>query len=371
MVCVCKVLQLFPSVREAVLFGSRAKETFRRGSDVDLAVKGCSDSDVTSLSAALNEETVLSYFFDVVAYEKISSQELLEHIARVGVRIYPTETGARVIEPTAYLNDCVDAALRAGGAILEIYKRDFEVEFKADESPLTEADKAAHHIIVDALEDTGIPILSEESKAIAYEERKEWAKYWLVDPLDGTKEFIKKNGEFTVNIALIDNGRPVMGVVYAPVLQTIYYGLLPENGEKRTEDGAWKATDCADKSVDEILSSSSSLPLSSDFCPPSSAIRVVASRSHLNEETEAFIAELEKEGRVELVSSGSSLKLCLVAEGSADIYPRIAPTMEWDTAAAQAVVEASGATVVQYGTDEPLIYNKENLLNPFFVVSRR
>ncbi len=266
----------------------------------------------------------------------------------------------------------MDAALRAGAAILCIYERDFEVEFKADESPLTEADKAAHHIIVDALEDTGLPVLSEESRAVAYDERKTWSRFWLVDPLDGTKEFIKKNGEFTVNIALIENGRPVMGVVFAPVLKTVYYGFQAEDREPKTEAGtsnAWKSTNCSGKSVDEILNSSVSLPLSSVLRPP--VVRVVASRSHCNDETKAFIADLEaKHGAVELVSSGSSLKLCLVAEGSADVYPRIAPTMEWDTAAAQAVVEASGATVVQYGTDDALIYNKENLLNPFFVVSR-
>ncbi len=300
------------------------------------------------------------------------------------------------------LKRCIDAALRAGGAILEIYKRDFEVEFKADESPLTEADKAAHYIIVDALEDTGIPILSEESKAVPFEERKAWTKYWLVDPLDGTKEFIKKNGEFTVNIALIENGRPVMGVVYAPVLKTIYYGFQSEDGGQRTENGAWKATNCVDKSVGDILSSSVSLPLSSAIRPPTSGLRVVASRSHCNDETKAFIADLEAtHGAVELVSSGSSLKLCLVAEGSADVYPRIAPTMEWDTAAAQAVVEASGGRVVQYDSAVPaesywsgkldvesktneeshstshvphstkaLAYNKADLLNPYFVVSR-
>ena len=262
------------------------------------------------------------------------------------------------------LKTAMDAALRAGGAIMEIYKRDFEIEFKADESPLTEADKAAHHIIVDALEELGLPVLSEESKAIAYEERKDWQKYWLVDPLDGTKEFIKKNGEFTVNIALIENGRPVMGVVYAPVLKTIYYGSQAEG----MEQGAWRATDCSGRSVEDILAVSSPCPM---HHAPSSTIRVVASRSHCNDETKAFIAELEKQGRVELVSSGSSLKLCLVAEGRADVYPRIAPTMEWDTGAAQAVVEASGATVVQYGTDIPLLYNKENLLNPYFVVSRK
>lgn len=265
----------------------------------------------------------------------------------------------------------IDAALRAGGAIMEIYKRDFEIEFKADESPLTEADKAAHHIICDALEDTGLPILSEESKAIAYADRKGWSKYWLVDPLDGTKEFIKKNGEFTVNIALIDTGRPVMGVVYAPVLKTLYIGVVGQGAFRVVGDDLFQTLEVG--SADGLAffqgleKTSESLPCEAS---EEGVIKVVASRSHMNAETEKFIAELEKEGRVELVSSGSSLKLCLVAEGSADVYPRIAPTMEWDTAAAQAVVEASGATVVQYGTSDPLAYNKENLLNSYFVVSR-
>ena len=295
-----------------------------------------------------------------------------------------------------FLKLATDAALRAGDAILQIYARDFEVEFKDDESPLTEADKAAHYIICDALEDTGLPVLSEESKTVAYEERKAWTKYWLVDPLDGTKEFIKKNGEFTVNIALIEDGRPVMGVVYAPVLQTIYYG----SQVKGMAHGAWRAKDCSGKSVDEILDSATPCPV--PHVLGGDVIRVVASRSHMNAETEAFIAELEKQGRrVELVSSGSSLKLCMVAEGSAEVYPRIAPTMEWDTAAAQAVVEASGGRVVKYDSAVPaasyltqseerieqsedvcsapsamphalcpLLYNKENLLNPFFVVKR-
>jgi 3'(2'), 5'-bisphosphate nucleotidase len=248
-----------------------------------------------------------------------------------------------------------------------VYQRDFTVEYKDDRSPLTEADKAAHEIICAGLKQTGLPVLSEESKTVPYELRKDWGRFWLVDPLDGTKEFIKKNGEFTVNIALIDAGRPVLGVVYAPVLQTIYYGLQAEG----MEHGAWKADDCAGKSVDEIFESAVALPLKSAIGNRQSPIRVVASRSHMNPETETFIAALEKQGRVELVSSGSSLKLCMVAEGRADVYPRIAPTMEWDTAAAQAVVEASGGTVMQYGTKEPLRYNKENLLNPFFVVSGR
>ncbi|MGE4490046.1 MAG: 3'(2'),5'-bisphosphate nucleotidase CysQ [Kiritimatiellales bacterium] len=262
------------------------------------------------------------------------------------------------------LYSAVRAALDAGRAILDIYQRDFSVEYKDDHSPLTEADKAAHGIIFQALEKTGLPVLSEESKAVPYEDRKDWARFWLVDPLDGTKEFIRKNGEFTVNIALVENGRPVLGVVYAPVLQTLYCGMLDV---ERGISNAWKAIDCAKKTIAELMESSVPLPT---FDIPHSTIRVVASRSHMNPETEAFIAGLEAKGRVELVSSGSSLKLCMVAEGSADVYPRIAPTMEWDTAAAQAVVEAAGGTVVQYGSSDPLRYNKEKLLNPFFVVSR-
>lgn len=262
------------------------------------------------------------------------------------------------------LNIALDAALRAGGAILEIYKRDLDVEFKADKSPLTEADKAAHHIICDALEDTGLPVLSEESKTVPYETRRAWTKYWLVDPLDGTKEFIKKNGEFTVNIALVENGRPVLGVVYAPVLKTVYFGITGSGAFRATDDELFQTLE---KSGGTFPNVGTRLPCAK---PEKGVVRVVASRSHMNLETEEFIAALEQKGRVELVSSGSSLKLCMVAEGRADVYPRIAPTMEWDTAAAQAVVEASGGTVLQYGTNESLSYNKENLLNPFFVVSQ-
>ncbi|RLA59444.1 MAG: 3'(2'),5'-bisphosphate nucleotidase [Epsilonproteobacteria bacterium] len=266
------------------------------------------------------------------------------------------------------INIAIKAAVDAGEAILEIYAQDFEVEFKMDESPLTSADKAAHNIIVQALETTPYPVLSEESGEITYEERKGWTTYWLVDPLDGTKEFVKKNGEFTVNIALIEDGVPVLGVVYVPVEQTLYVGVA--HGEWGMEQGAWRAEGCSGKSVNEILGSAVSLPLSPDRRPRPSGLRVVASKSHCNEETREFIADLEKTyGTSELISRGSSLKLCMVAEGSADIYPRIAPTMEWDTAAAHAVVVAAGGTVMVYGTTNALTYNKEKLLNPYFVVS--
>jgi 3'(2'), 5'-bisphosphate nucleotidase len=284
------------------------------------------------------------------------------------------------------------AALDAGEAILEVYRRDYEIQLKDDRSPLTEADLASHDIIVKFLEATGLPVLSEESQGIAWEDRRAWSRYWLIDPLDGTKEFIKKNGEFTVNIALVEKGRPVMGVVYAPVLQTLYYGSTTAG----LGHGAWKCEKVRGRSLNEILNFATPCP--APHAPRGQALRVIASRSHSNEETRRFIADLEKEyGEAELVSSGSSLKLCMVAEGVADIYPRIAPTMEWDTAAAQAVVEAAGGRVVQYEAAVPaasywthgaggmaqgeeesmdpalraLGYNKKDLLNPYFVVVGR
>lgn len=269
------------------------------------------------------------------------------------------------------INLAIQAAVDAGAAILEIYGQDMEVEYKDDESPLTAADTAAHEIIVRALEATGLPVLSEESDEVSYADRKDWRTYWLVDPLDGTKEFIRKNGEFTVNIALIADGVPTRGIVYVPVLDTLYLGL---------ETGAWKVTGCRGKSVEDLMSSAVACRVSG---VPGVPIRVVASKSHCNDETREFIAGLApKNGESKLVSRGSSLKLCMVAEGAADIYPRIAPTMEWDTAAAHAVVKAAGGEVFyfesgqapsEYVTEntslKTLSYNKKNLLNPFFVVS--
>ena len=258
------------------------------------------------------------------------------------------------------LKSAIEAALAGASEIMEVYGHDdFQVQAKEDNSPLTIADVRAHHAIKDLLEKTGIPILSEEGADIPYEERSQWARFWLVDPLDGTKEFIKRNGEFTVNVALIENGSPVLGVVYAPVLNQIYFGDL--------EDGAFLGNKLALKdTVDEIVSKSQKLPLVHER----ETLNVVASKSHLNQETKDFIANLEKESDqpVDTVSIGSSLKLCLVAEGKADIYPRFGPTMEWDTGAGHAVVKAAGKSVVQTDSGEELVYNKENLLNPFFIV---
>ncbi len=247
------------------------------------------------------------------------------------------------------LNTVVAIAEKAGSAIMAIYAKDFAVEYKEDDSPLTEADTRSNEIICQALAASfpDIPLLSEENKAVPYDERKNWEYYWCIDPIDGTKEFIKKNGEFTVNIALIHQETPVLGVVYAPALGDMYKAKRGEGAFKNGER----------------------LPLKRNLTPEM-YLNVVASKSHLSEETQAFIDELAK-GTEEInqVSKGSSLKLCMVAEGEADVYPRLAPTMEWDTAAADAVVRESGKMTYQFGeTEAPLVYNKENLLNPWFVV---
>lgn len=244
-------------------------------------------------------------------------------------------------------------AVKAGRAILDIYDTsDFGVEMKTDKSPLTRADKAAHDVIAEGLQEFSYPVLSEEGKSIAYEERKNWKRFWMVDPLDGTKEFIKKNGEFTVNIALIEDGRPVMGVVYAPVLHQAYVGC---------SEGAFRYT--VDAENDALLGSERIT-----VEKPGDKLIVVASRSHLNDDTLAYIDQERKAfAETDFVSKGSSLKLVLVAEGNAHLYPRYAPTMEWDTAAGHAVVLAAGGTVQQVN-GEALVYNKENLLNPYFVV---
>ncbi|MBD3629411.1 3'(2'),5'-bisphosphate nucleotidase CysQ [Cyclobacterium sp.] len=238
----------------------------------------------------------------------------------------------------------VTAAKLAGQEILKIYhSADFGVEMKSDDSPLTLADKAAHEEIMKYLSETGLPVLSEEGKSIPYEERKNWEYFWMVDPLDGTKEFIKKNGEFTVNIALIHRDTPVMGVVYAPVLDRMYWG--------NAEEGVWKQEG---KEKARMLKR-----------PENKMVRaIVASRSHLSPETQEVI---DRYPDAEVISMGSSLKFMLLAEGKAQLYPRFAPTMEWDTAAAHGVLLALGFTVKKTDNNQPLLYNKQNLLNPFFI----
>lgn len=242
----------------------------------------------------------------------------------------------------------IRAAQEASREILDVYNSgDFQAEAKGDNSPLTLADKKGHLRIAGILKETNLSILSEEGRSIPYDERKHWEYFWMVDPLDGTKEFIKRNGEFTVNIALIHKTTPVLGVVAVPVTGEVFYAA---NGE-----GAWLRKN----GEDQKLSKRKAVDLKK------SGLRVVASRSHMNDETRSFIGALQNP---ELVSKGSSLKFMLVAEGKADVYPRYAPTMEWDTAAAHAVVKETGAKVLQFGKEEELQYNKENLLNPFFLV---
>ena len=245
---------------------------------------------------------------------------------------------------------------------MEVYSSDdFDVEIKNDDSPLTKADRNANTEINTIIEPLGIPIISEENKQIDFSTRKNWSKCWIVDPVDGTKEFIKRNGEFTVNIALVEDGIPIMGVIYVPVTKTLYY--TTNNCEK-----AYKAVlDSHDESIENVFHKAIEIKAK----PNKEIARIVGSRSHLNDETKAFISEIEKNENVEIVSKGSSLKFCLVAEGEADIYPRYAPTMEWDTAAGQAICMAAGVSVNALPENTPLLYNKENLLNPWFLVSNR
>lgn len=259
------------------------------------------------------------------------------------------------------LKTAILASIKAGKEILKIYNTDFEVEYKKDESPLTIADKNANEIIMSFLKNTAIPVLSEEGRSIPYEERKGWTSLWIVDPLDGTKEFVKRNGEFTVNIALIENSVPVLGVVYVPVTDELYFGDL--------DSGAFKLLDASlvYSSSENWVEKANKLPLKrkDDY-----KFTAVASRSHLNKETSDFIDELKKEhDDVQIISRGSSLKICMIAEGNADVYPRFAPTSEWDTAAGHAVVKAMGGKVLQSeNRNEELKYNKKNILNPWFIV---
>jgi len=252
------------------------------------------------------------------------------------------------------------ASIKGGDKILEVYDTDFDVSYKGDDSPLTVADQKANKTIVETLEPLGIEMISEENKNKTYDERKHWGQCWIIDPLDGTKEFVKRNGEFTVNIALIEHQKPVFGVIYVPVTKELFVGDV--NAQK-----AYKLVWNASKSLDENLET-----LSEITPTEGEKIRVVGSRSHMNEDTLNFIEELKQtqDKAIEIVSKGSSLKFCLVAEGLADVYPRFAPTMEWDTAAGQAICEAVGLKVIDQNTKSPMVYNRENLLNNYFLVTK-
>jgi 3'(2'), 5'-bisphosphate nucleotidase len=245
------------------------------------------------------------------------------------------------------IQDIVTIAKEAGNAIMQVYEQDFEVEYKQDSSPLTLADKKANDIIEDGLNQLSVnfPILSEEGKEVPYEDRKHWEYFWLIDPLDGTKEFVKKNDEFTVNIALIYKDTPVLGVVYAPALDVCYWA--------KQDEGAFK--------------DGKNLPLKT--VDQRNTYKIVASRSHMSDETQAFIDAIDTDKEKELISIGSSLKICLVAEGEADIYPRLGPTMEWDTGAAHAIVNEAGGQLIDQENYGELKYNADKkLLNNYFIV---
>ncbi len=268
------------------------------------------------------------------------------------------------MKTTQLLDIAIEASIKAGIEIMNIYSNDyFEVKNKEDDSPLTKADLASNTIINTHLEKTGIPIISEENKQLSYEERKTWKISWIVDPLDGTKEFIKRNGEFTVNIALVENGVPILGVIYAPATRQIYYASTGDQIANKAiidlnkDTGMWNLSE-----QQALLPSKTSKRL----------VRAVGSRSHMNKETEDFVSQLkEKYEQVEIVPKGSSLKFCIVADGGADIYPRFAPTMEWDTAAGHAICSASGINVISKDTGAELRYNKKSLVNSSFLVCRK
>lgn len=249
------------------------------------------------------------------------------------------------------LKETIQISINAGKAILNIYNNsteDFGITLKSDNSPLTLADKASNDVICKSLNnlDSSIPILSEEGKQIDYSDRKKWSKFWLIDPLDGTKEFIKRNGEFTVNIALIENQKPIMGIVHAPILNTTWYGL--ENM------GSYKFSENQEETIKVKI-------------PEENIVKVVSSRSHSNNpKLENYLKQFKD---YKLIKMGSSIKICLVADGSAHLYPRFGPTMEWDTAAAHAVVKYAGGNILDLNTDKELVYNKTNLLNPEFLVN--
>jgi 3'(2'), 5'-bisphosphate nucleotidase len=256
------------------------------------------------------------------------------------------------------------AGLKAGQAIMKVYAREsFTTAIKADKSPVTEADHLAHSIISNDLATTRIPVLSEEGRDIPWSERRTWKTFWLVDPLDGTKEFVQRNGEFTVNIALVKDNKPLLGIIYAPNDDLMYAA--------ESSLGAWRITDYSTRNIQDFfhlkhVAERLPLPETKGY------FAIVASRTHSNQETESFIRSIrEVHPDLKIVSRGSALKFCLVAEGSADIYPRMGPTWEWDTGAGQAIAESSGCAVSVYQDGRTLGYNKQVLTNPWFIVKRK
>ncbi len=260
---------------------------------------------------------------------------------------------------TELLVKAINASIEGGHAIMDVYASNFSFEEKVDKSPLTLADKNCNEVIDNHLLNTGISFLSEEGAEITYSERRDWKYFWLVDPLDGTKEFVKRNGEFTVNIALIHNGNPVLGVIYVPVKEELYFAMEGL--------GSYKVrVNSVIENLETLITISDKLPI--DIKRENYVI--VGSRSHMSDETEVFFDEMkEKHGNIEVLAVGSSLKICMVAEGKADAYPRYAPTMEWDTGAGHAIAKYAGFSVKQYNSTDDVTYNKENLINPWFLVN--
>jgi 3'(2'), 5'-bisphosphate nucleotidase len=260
--------------------------------------------------------------------------------------------------------DVIRCAIQAGIETLKIYNGDINVSYKSDSSPLTQADLKSHNVIVETLSKYGLPILSEESEIPEYNERTKWELFWIIDPLDGTKEFIKKNGDYTINIGLIENKFPISGVIYVPVHDVLYFSF---DGVGAFKVDSAKDVLNEDDSLESIIDKGLKLPQIEDR----DEMVVVASKSHLNEATSSYIAKLEVEyEKVVSISRGSSLKLCMVAEGKADVYPRFGPTMEWDIAAGTSIILCSNAKIYDADKQEMLNFNKENLLNPEFIARR-
>lgn len=260
----------------------------------------------------------------------------------------------------------INAAIAGGKAIMEIYETPFHVKYKEDDSPVTIADEKANAIIVEALQVSGIPVISEEKTAADWDTRKNFSNVWIVDPLDGTKEFIKRNGEFTVNIGLAENKRPSVGVIYMPALRDLYFAA-PGIGSYKTNRHEIIAllSESEKINLQKLLSVSEKMPT----ILSRSKFTIVASRSHLSTQTYRFIENRrQSKGEVALTYAGSSIKMCWIADGVADEYPRFGRTMEWDTCAGQAIVEQAGRHFVNFHTGKPLEYNKEDLSNPDFLV---
>lgn len=254
----------------------------------------------------------------------------------------------------------IAAALRAGATILQVYAQHFKVSYKHDASPVTRADREASRVIVAALSGSGLPVISEEEKIPSFAERRDAPRLWLVDPLDGTKEFVKRNGEFSVNIALIENGYPVLGVIYMPVLNELYFAATGLGSYKVPHEAL---NHLQNRTLADLVAAGKRLPLA-----PPHRYTVVASRSHLSTQTYAHLQKLKLEkGELDIIYSGSSVKMAWVAEGKAHQYPRYGRTMEWDTAAGQAIVENAGGQFLDLHSRQRLHYNKENLENPDFV----